>query len=118
MLPTHVLTPAEVDLLGPAAACCICLEDFAAGNRVMVVPCAGLHKVHAACGRRWLEKEANTCPACRHELPSDGADAEQLKALRGLAVRDTVPSHLQDSRAATRDAPMTRRRVRSGACSN
>ena len=45
MLPTHVLTPAEVDLLGPAAACCICLEDFAAGNRVMVVPCAGLHKV-------------------------------------------------------------------------
>jgi len=92
-MPCHTLTVEEAELIDDPT-CPICLEDLVAGDSLMVVPCAGLHKGHARCLRRWLEHESYTCPTCRHELPIDGpksvdgARGKKLAELRELAARE------------------------------
>jgi len=39
--------------------CCICLDDFAEVDAVMVLPCG--HVLHDACGRRWVKSD-HICP--------------------------------------------------------
>lgn len=86
-MPVHVLTEEEVGLIDDPT-CPICLDDLVAGDKIMVVPCGGLHKGHAKCLSRWLEIEAHTCPTCRHELPVDGAKTNNLVELRERAARE------------------------------
>ena len=43
---------------------------------VILMPCT--HQFHNECLIPWLEKH-NTCPTCRHELPTDDTDYEQRK---------------------------------------
>ena len=67
-----------------ADTCAICLEDFEAGDTVACMPCAGLHKSHWACIRRWLQ-ERQTCPSCRWGLPSGTTCPDQTHALMARA---------------------------------
>ncbi|KAL6870679.1 hypothetical protein ACP4OV_014527 [Aristida adscensionis] len=53
----------------PAPACGVCLEDFAAGDALSVMPCA--HRFHEACLAEWLGL-SRLCPCCRHALPGEG----------------------------------------------
>merc|ERR1711998_368254 len=60
--------------------CVICLEDYQDGDTVACLPCAGLHKSHWHCIRRWLNS-AHSCPSCRWGLPSGAACPDDIHAL-------------------------------------
>ncbi|CAL5098304.1 unnamed protein product [Urochloa decumbens] len=53
--------------------CAICFEDFEDGEEVAVMPCSHRHEFHAKCIGKWLGR-SNTCPLCRHQLPTAGDD--------------------------------------------
>lgn len=54
--------------------CPICLKEHSAGETVKKMPCK--HKFHSDCILPWLAK-TNSCPLCRHELPTDDEDYEE-----------------------------------------
>ncbi|CAL9071513.1 unnamed protein product [Musa textilis] len=59
--------------------CVICMEEYAGGERLWVMP-ACKHVFHEACIEQWLLKPALTCPICRGRVihaeaaGSDGDD--------------------------------------------
>ena len=52
-------------------------EGLAAGESVQVMPCSSAHAFHPPCLKQWLQKH-NSCPICRHELPTDDERAPCL----------------------------------------
>jgi len=48
--------------------CVVCMEAPKEGDELWRMPCG--HTFHSACLEPWLA-ERNTCPTCRHELPTD-----------------------------------------------
>ena len=71
-LPT--VTVEAGDLLDEAnRQCPVCLADTVLGQRMVRLPCG--HLFHGACVGPWLRRRC-TCPACRHELPTDCAAYE------------------------------------------
>ena len=71
-LPTLALTDASAScLIDEGFDCCpVCLDEYAAGQNVTFIGCAGAHVAHTACLGRWLVV-ASTCPTCRFALPRD-----------------------------------------------
>lgn len=57
-------------------SCAICLKKYDDDEEVKELPCK--HEFHASCILPWLQK-TNSCPVCRHELPTDDADYEEFK---------------------------------------
>lgn len=53
--------------------CAICKDDVSKEEVVKQLPC--LHYYHGECIVPWLRMR-NTCPVCRHELPTDDAEYE------------------------------------------
>jgi len=49
-----------------ASNCVICLEDYKAGDKVVIMPCC-VTKFHAVCAQKALA-ETRSCPFCRKEL--------------------------------------------------
>ena len=47
--------------------CVICMEEYAGGERLWVMP-ACKHAFHEACIQQWLLKPALTCPICRDHV--------------------------------------------------
>ena len=45
--------------------CSVCLEEFAIGDKVMILPC--YHNFHEKCIREWLPIHKN-CPLCRANI--------------------------------------------------
>ncbi|GAB2215331.1 hypothetical protein Droror1_Dr00019714 [Drosera rotundifolia] len=56
-----------------SSQCAVCLNEFELGSEVKQMPCK--HVFHGECILPWLELH-NSCPVCRHELPTDDADYE------------------------------------------
>ncbi|KAL5207861.1 hypothetical protein ABZP36_032296 [Zizania latifolia] len=79
-LPTVVV--AEADAARGDAQCAVCKDGIEAGERARRLPCA--HLYHDGCILPWLAIR-NTCPLCRHELPTDDAEYEKWKARRAAA---------------------------------
>ncbi|KAL4432418.1 hypothetical protein ABPG77_001717 [Micractinium sp. CCAP 211/92] len=79
-LPVEKLTADRLAALGGAGAarCPVCMEELAEGDEVQVMPCSSGHVFHPPCLRPWLE-EHNSCPTCRHELPTDDWRYEHRK---------------------------------------
>lgn len=72
-LPTVVVAEAD-------AQCAVCKDGVEAGEeRARRLPCA--HLYHDGCILPWLAIR-NTCPLCRHELPTDDPEYERWKARR------------------------------------
>ncbi|KAK1663099.1 hypothetical protein QYE76_051258 [Lolium multiflorum] len=72
-LPTVVVADAQ---------CAVCKDGIEAGEAARRLPCA--HLYHGACILPWLAIR-NTCPLCRHELPTDDAEYETWRARRAAA---------------------------------
>ncbi|XP_010452791.1 PREDICTED: E3 ubiquitin-protein ligase CIP8 [Camelina sativa] len=65
--------------------CAVCKDEMNIGNEAVQLPCN--HKYHSECIVPWL-KVRNTCPVCRHELPTDDAEYEQRKIQRTTSTFD------------------------------
>ncbi|GFP87951.1 E3 ubiquitin-protein ligase ring1 [Phtheirospermum japonicum] len=61
-------------------ACAVCKDSFIVGTVVNRLPC--FHRFHPSCILPWLSTR-NTCPLCRHEVPTDDVDYEARKSNRG-----------------------------------
>ena len=55
-----------------------CREDLVVGDEVQIMPCNDGHVFHPPCLKPWLQ-EHNSCPVCRHELPTDDDSYERQK---------------------------------------
>nr|GMD49825.1 E3 ubiquitin-protein ligase Praja-2-like [Ipomoea batatas] len=60
-------------------SCAVCKDDILVGETVNRLPCS--HHYHRDCIVPWLSIR-NTCPVCRHELPTDDAEYEKKKHQR------------------------------------
>lgn len=57
--------------------CAVCQDDFEKYMEVKQMPCK--HIYHSDCLLPWLELH-NSCPVCRHELPTDDPDYENRRS--------------------------------------
>ncbi|RWV96219.1 hypothetical protein GW17_00041091 [Ensete ventricosum] len=62
--------------------CVICKDEMEAGRDVCELPCG--HRFHWGCVLGWLGKR-NTCPCCRHELPTEDVFCEMGRLWRAAA---------------------------------
>ncbi|KAE8659930.1 E3 ubiquitin-protein ligase RING1-like [Hibiscus syriacus] len=76
-LPSVVVT--QEDMVNDNALCAVCKDEVNLGEKMKQLPCA--HRYHGDCIIPWLGIR-NTCPVCRHELPTDDADYERRKIIR------------------------------------
>ncbi|CAN0362361.1 unnamed protein product [Pylaiella littoralis] len=66
-LPVEALTAGSLsNLAEDSRECCICLQDFQAGDRATRLPCM-THLYHTKCIRMWLRK-SNKCPECKQDV--------------------------------------------------
>ncbi|TFJ96696.1 fish-egg lectin-like [Platysternon megacephalum] len=56
--------------------CPVCLLEFEEDEGARKMPCE--HLFHSGCILPWLGK-TNSCPLCRHELPTDDQEYEEYK---------------------------------------
>lgn len=76
-LPLVVVS--DEDLKGSNVACAVCKDEILLTEKVTRLPCS--HYYHCDCIVPWLNIR-NTCPVCRHELPTDDADYERKNGRR------------------------------------
>ena len=60
------------------ATAMLCREDLKVDDEVQIMPCNNSHVFHPPCLAPWL-KVHNSCPVCRHELPTDDMQYERKK---------------------------------------
>ncbi|KAH0888586.1 hypothetical protein HID58_051015 [Brassica napus] len=75
-LPVIVFSEEMLKKLGAEVECCICKENLVVGDKMQELPCK--HTFHPPCLKPWLD-EHNSCPICRHELPTDDQKYESWK---------------------------------------
>lgn len=75
-LPTLTITAEHIV---KSCSCTICQVEFKIGDEAKQLPCE--HMFHPKCIMPWLLK-TNTCPLCRHEMPTDDPDYEEMKNLK------------------------------------
>lgn len=75
-LPVIKVDEGVLKKVGEDAECCICKEKLGLGHEMQELPCK--HLFHPPCLKPWLE-EHNSCPICRHELPTDDHKYESWK---------------------------------------
>ncbi|MQM16329.1 hypothetical protein Taro_049284 [Colocasia esculenta] len=86
-LPSVVLT--QLDVANNNTFCAVCKDEISLEEKAKRLPCS--HHYHTGCILPWL-RIRNTCPVCRHELPTDDANYENWRSWRAassVAVEDS-----------------------------
>ncbi|XP_020623263.1 E3 ubiquitin-protein ligase RNF181-like isoform X2 [Orbicella faveolata] len=71
--------PITAEHIVKGCSCPICQAEYKIGENVKQLPCD--HMFHQSCILPWLSK-TNSCPLCRHELPTDDPEYEEMKNLK------------------------------------
>jgi len=101
----------------PYETCVICLDDFAEGDKLRVLPCD--HGYHSKCIDPWLVKNKRICPQCRKRVfdrrpdSSDESADEQAPLLSTNSTRQTYTIANDSREIATTDDDDDRRGQRS-----
>ncbi|XP_023769270.1 E3 ubiquitin-protein ligase CIP8 [Lactuca sativa] len=85
----QALQTVEVNAMTSSESCAVC-KDGMFNNEQMIVkqlPCG--HMYHGVCIMTWLDSR-NTCPICRHELPTDDPEYEEERKQRLMAMASTI----------------------------
>uniref|UniRef100_A0AC11AS69 Ring finger protein 181 n=1 Tax=Ovis aries TaxID=9940 RepID=A0AC11AS69_SHEEP len=77
-LPRTVIRGSQAEL-----KCPVCLLEFEEAETAIEMPCH--HLFHSNCILPWLSK-TNSCPLCRHELPTDDDTYEEHKRDKGCPM--------------------------------
>ncbi|KAK9099620.1 hypothetical protein Syun_026665 [Stephania yunnanensis] len=75
-LPVVTVTKEVLERLGTETQCAVCQENLSINDSMQELPCQ--HLFHPPCLKPWLD-EHNSCPICRHELPTDDHAYESKK---------------------------------------
>ncbi|ORX43195.1 hypothetical protein DM01DRAFT_1378848 [Hesseltinella vesiculosa] len=86
-------TVVVADRLPPPEECAICLEDYAEGDCIRILPC--LHEFHASCIDTWLTTRKKFCPICKfnicqgrhqqtNEDPAEEPEEQQVSLAPGI----------------------------------
>ena len=84
-LPRVTVTAGNVEDLGGSEARCPVCMDVQIGEKVVVLPCK--HWAHEECLKPWLSG-TNTCPTCRHELPTEDQQYERKKEMAKVEAEE------------------------------
>ncbi|KAJ3229359.1 hypothetical protein HDU81_005421 [Chytriomyces hyalinus] len=64
------LGPRSVDQDLADTTCSVCLEEYATGEEIRILPCN--HEFHAKCVDKWLTSEVGVCPLCKQSIHPPG----------------------------------------------
>ncbi|KAH0945979.1 hypothetical protein HN011_007040 [Eciton burchellii] len=99
-IPTHKYTKGD-----PYETCAICLDDYAEGEKLRVLPCA--HAYHTKCIDPWLTKNRRVCPVCKRKVFT--ADEQVMTDESDSDADDTTPL-IRDGHQGTQGGTFVRQR--------
>ncbi|ERM97839.1 hypothetical protein AMTRI_Chr11g154230 [Amborella trichopoda] len=93
-LPSLIFTSVLEDNC-TAGTCAICLEDYAPGDKLRVLPCC--HKFHAMCVDSWLTIWRTFCPVCKRDARTGtgeppASECTPLLSPTSSSMASSVPS--------------------------
>jgi len=100
-LPSRRYTAPTGAPAGEQPSCAICMENYAEGDQLRVLPCR--HEFHTACADKWLEIR-DTCPLCRKRITDRPTAAAPSSAPRSVHTATGVAPTSISSTTATTDS--------------
>ncbi|XP_039708688.1 E3 ubiquitin-protein ligase RNF181 isoform X2 [Pteropus medius] len=92
-LPRTVITGSQAEV-----KCPVCLLEFEEEETAIEMPCH--HLFHSSCILPWLSK-TNSCPLCRHELPTDDDTYEEHRRDKAFRYGPCLSFRLASSSRST-----------------